>query len=359
MKQESSFNSTFIKAALFPFAGLYHLGTAFRNHLFNIHYFRSFNFNIPTINVGNLTVGGTGKTPHIEYLVRLLKDRYKVATLSRGYGRKTRGIIIADKQANPEQIGDEPMQFHSKFSDSITVAVGEERALAIPTIIYEKPETDVILLDDAFQHRAVSPDLNILLSDYNRPFYEDFILPAGRLRESRNGAARADVVIVTKCPDDLTKSTSLGIENKIRKYTKPNCPIFFTRVKYQNPLPVFDDFKGTISKNIILFTGIASSAIIKDRIRTEGTLLYSFDYGDHHNYEEKDILEILNYYKGHKSNCCLLTTEKDMVKIKNERFKDLLKNVPVFYLPIEISFLFNQEKFDSIVNATISNKSKA
>ena len=189
-----------LRILLFPFSWLYYLITQIRNRLYDRGLKPSVKFELPVICVGNLTVGGTGKTPMIEHLIRLLQNRFKVATLSRGYGRATKGIRIAGPSENASTIGDEPFQFYTKFGKRITVAVGEERALAIPTILQECSDTQIILLDDGFQHRKVSPGFSILLTDYHRPFYNDFLLPSGRLRESRWGAERADVIVVTKCP---------------------------------------------------------------------------------------------------------------------------------------------------------------
>ena len=205
------------QALLYPFTLLYGTITDFRNHLYNMGQRPSIQFDTNVINVGNLTVGGTGKTPHVEYLIRLLHSQYKVATLSRGYGRKTKGFILANDEATAESIGDEPLQFYKKFKNECVVSVGEERALAIPHILTEHPETQVVLLDDAYQHRAVTPSFNILLTDYNRLFYQDYPFPSGRLRERRKGAKRANAVIVTKCPDDLSSSAQQAIEQQIRK----------------------------------------------------------------------------------------------------------------------------------------------
>jgi tetraacyldisaccharide 4'-kinase len=193
-----------LRILLLPVAWLYEGITRLRNWLYDKGYKKSTSFPLPVISVGNLTVGGTGKTPHVEYLVRLLKDQRQLVTLSRGYGRQTKGFLIADEQANAATIGDEPMQFYQKFGHQIKVAVGEKRVPAIEQILRLYPKTEIILLDDAFQHRAVRPCFSILLSDYHRPFYTDFVLPAGRLRESRKGAGRADAVIFSKCPQNLS-----------------------------------------------------------------------------------------------------------------------------------------------------------
>ena len=346
-----------IKILLSPFSFLYWLVTSFRNHLYNIGYTRSFKFDTKVIAVGNLTVGGTGKTPHVEYLIRLLKDRYKIATLSRGYGRKTKGILIADQQATAASIGDEPMQFYKKFSQDVTVTVGEERALAIPTILFEKPGTQVILLDDAYQHRKVTPDLNILLTDYNRPFYKDTILPGGRLRESRAGSKRADVVIVSKCPDNLTEQQRKDITKGIKKYAITTVPVFFTGIAYKGPQAVFANKVDSIKK-VILFSGIAKAGGLKAEVEKKSELVKFFEYPDHHHYSANDFKKMTEYYNSVKQEgLILLTTEKDMVKIISHPDKNILENLPLYYLPIEVFVLQDKEKFDSLILNSLNNPS--
>ncbi|HEX8547877.1 MAG TPA: tetraacyldisaccharide 4'-kinase, partial [Cytophagaceae bacterium] len=244
---------------LYPFSFLYKTVTSIRNHLYDIGHFRSFSFQIKTISVGNLTVGGTGKTPHIEYIINLLKADRNICTLSRGYGRKTTGIVFGDNNSTATSIGDEPMQYLLKYSPQTSVVVGEERALAIPTIIHELPKTDLILLDDAFQHRPVKPGLNILLCDFNKPFYSDHLMPTGRLRESRSGAKRADVVLVSKCPDSLSDNEMRVIKSKILPYIQKDVDIFFTGVTYKEPVPIFRQHK--ISNHAIAISGIANPAL--------------------------------------------------------------------------------------------------
>ncbi|MEL7146090.1 MAG: tetraacyldisaccharide 4'-kinase, partial [Bacteroidota bacterium] len=226
------------KWLLFPFAVLYDLITRLRNHLYNIEYYKSFEFQTNVISVGNLTVGGTGKTPMIEYLIRLLRDQYGLATLSRGYGRKTRGFLQGDfDQTKVHDIGDEPFQYLLKFHDKVGIFVGEERAWAIPGILMERPGTEVILLDDAYQHRTVLPSLSILMTRYDRLFSADFLMPMGRLREARKGASRADAVVVSKCPFNFDEK---AIIEDIRKYIAPSIPVFFTSVAYGAAMSFWD-----------------------------------------------------------------------------------------------------------------------
>jgi tetraacyldisaccharide 4'-kinase len=346
----------FLKVILLPLTFIYYLITALRNHLFNIGYSHSFKFEIPVINVGNLRVGGTGKTPHVEYLIRLLKDRFKVATLSRGYGRGTKGFIIADGSSDAGLIGDEPMQYYRKFSKDITVSVCEDRAYAIPQILYEREEIQVVLLDDAYQHRSVIPSLNILLSDYRNPFYSDWLLPSGRLRESRKGASRADVIVISKCPDNLSEIQMKEIVAEVRRYSKEGSPIFFTALKYGQPESVYDHVLNPgNAANVLLFSGIADSEDLQKKIASGYNLVKNIDFSDHHKYSENDIQTIINAFNEVKEkNKFILTTEKDMVKLTDKKIKEIFSAYPVFYIPVEVYFLKDKQKFDDLVIGRIT-----
>jgi tetraacyldisaccharide 4'-kinase len=340
-----------LKIILYPFAILYDIITRLRNFLYDTGRRGSIQFEANVIGVGNLTVGGTGKTPHIEYLIRLLKDRYKVATLNRGYGRKTKGFLIADETSSASTLGDEPFQYYKKFGKEITVTVGEERALAIPYILMERENTNVILLDDAYQHRSVQPLLTILLSDFNRPFYEDVLLPAGRLRESRKGANRADIVIVSKCPDHLSDKQQSNIVKSISNYTKQGTPVFFTGINYGKPVSFWNKEIDIEGKCIVLITGLANAKPITDYVNKRYKVSKHFEFPDHYNYTMNDVktivssFNILNYNNDH----ILITTEKDMVKLIDSSFKRSLEDVPVFYIPIEIYLIKDKEVFDALV----------
>ncbi|HWA32656.1 MAG TPA: tetraacyldisaccharide 4'-kinase, partial [Cyclobacteriaceae bacterium] len=207
-----------VRLLLYPFAALYNLATTVRNYLYDIGHKPSFEFDTPVIAIGNLNVGGSGKTPMVEYLVSLLKEHYKVATLSRGYRRETKGYRIATESDTVRQIGDEPMQLFRKFGKEVNVVVGEDRVLAIPNILQEFPETNVIVLDDALQHRSVRARLSILVTDCAHPFYDDFVLPFGRLRESRRGAKRSDIIVVSKCPGDIVYEKRRAMTQSIQRY---------------------------------------------------------------------------------------------------------------------------------------------
>lgn len=338
---------------LYPFALLYNLVTSLRNHLFNIGYRSSFNYDIMTINVGNLSVGGTGKTPMVEYLVRLLKPTYALATLSRGYKRKSKGFQIANSDSTAINIGDEPYQFYSKFGKEVVVAVGEERALAIPRILMEHPETQTILLDDAYQHRTVNPDLNILLTRYDTPFFKDFVLPSGMLRERRKGAKRADVVVVTKCPVELSSMKSNEIRNKIGSYTQDETPVFFTSVQYGIPQSVFEG--RPFSGKVVLFAGLANMEPLIKYVEDVFELSEVVNYKDHHNYTIKELEELVQ--KAREANATLLTTEKDIAKLRTKDFLSHVEEIGLFYLPISVRFLFEEAgKFDSLVHEAIVEK---
>ncbi|MTI22802.1 tetraacyldisaccharide 4'-kinase, partial [Fulvivirga sp. RKSG066] len=308
----------FLGIVLYPFTLIYDLVTRFRNYLYDIDYKKQFEFDTCVIAVGNLSVGGTGKTPMIEYIIRLLKDKYTITTLSRGYGRKTKGFKMAKVSDSHLTIGDEPKQFYEKFGE-ISVAVGEERAVAIPFILAENPETNLILLDDAYQHRSVKPQLNILLTDFNRPFFNDYVLPSGRLREARKGANRADIIVVTKCDESLTDDKKNEYRTAISKYSE--APVFFTTVKYLDPLPVNEST--SLSNNVFLFTGIARHESVSSRIGKAYNLVGEMRFPDHHNYTEADIDKLVNEFdKVSLSDKCLLTTEKDMVKFLSSPLKE-------------------------------------
>jgi len=254
----------FIRLFLLPVSILYYWATGIRNWLYDSGYFKSFDLDISSIAVGNLTVGGTGKTPFIEYLIRTLHQDFKITTLSRGYKRKSRGLVIAGDQDTARTIGDEPYQFQKKFGHTIGVAVCEDRLLAIPHILQARPDTNLILLDDAYQHRQVKPSCNLLISDYNKPFYKDYLLPAGNLRESRNGALRADAVIVTKCPENISEPETVEVEETVQRYTRPGVPVYFMNIQYE---PVTAAFNGStpFGDDVLLVTAIAMRfPLVKD-----------------------------------------------------------------------------------------------
>lgn len=335
----------FLGALLLPFTFIYNSVTKFRNYLFDSGVKKSFEFEANVIGVGNLSVGGTGKSPMVEYLINLLSGNYKIATLSRGYGRKTRGFRIANEEDSASSIGDEPYQFYNKFKN-ISVTVGEQRAVAIPHILAEL-DSDVILMDDAFQHRYVRPGLNIMLTDYSKPFYSDFVLPSGRLRESRDGAKRADIVVVTKCKEDISEKEMDSIEKEILNYS-PTAIVCFAGIKYLSPKPVFENNK--FSENILLFSGIANNKPLIEHVSTHYQLMDEFYFGDHHAYDAKDLNGLEERFQRMPiKDKCLLTTEKDMVKLLDPTLESTVHHLPIFYIPIETYFLRGGKIFDETV----------
>ena len=280
-------------------------------------------FDVTTISVGNLSMGGTGKSPHIEFLIRLLKDQYKVATLSRGFGRTERGFIIADEKATAKTIGDEPLQFYKKFGNEITVSVEASRVLGAMDLFHAKPETEILLLDDAYQHRAIHRDFNILLTDFNHPYYSDFILPVGNLRESKSGKSRADAVIVTKCPE-LSLEEKKEITSKLN-LTK-NQSVYFSSIKYDKVLS-FDGSEVQLDdQKVVLVTGIADATPLIKYLEDKVEIVKHFKFNDHHKFREEELTEIHNFIgKFASENPLILTTEKDAMRLMCNEFEEMLK----------------------------------
>jgi len=346
---------------LFPFSLVYGGVVWLRNKLYDKNLFKSAGFNFPVICIGNLAVGGTGKTPMVEYILRMLKDDFSVATLSRGYKRKTTGFAIADDSTTALEIGDEPMQFHLKFPD-VTVAVGEERLVAIPQLLHDRPGTEVILLDDAFQHRQVRAGLNILLTEYRNLYTRDLMLPAGDLRDVRISSKRADIIIVTKCEPGLTEEKKAAVTNEIGPL--PGQRIFFTEIIYGEPYHLFTKERIGLSEDMhaLLVCGIANPHPLKEYLNTR---LHSYDmirYPDHHIFNSDNLSEIKKHFgKIYGQKKILLTTEKDGVRLK--KFVSEMAELPVYVIPIEHRFLFGEEgefrellinfiaKFEKILNA--------
>lgn len=343
-----------MKYLLLPFSFLYGLVTDIRNFLYDKGFWKEYTFDLPIINVGNLTVGGTGKTPHVEYLIRLLKDKYVLTTLSRGYGRKTKGFIFANSSASAKTIGDEPYQFYQKFKDEIFVVVGEDRVETITKILIQKPENELIILDDAFQHRKIKPSFNMLLMDYSRPIYEDFAFPAGRLRERRHGAKRADVVIVTKCPDILSNHLQNEIESNLKLYLNNKTSLFFTKITYVKPQNCRSQESNSSFKKVVLLSGIANPKPFEAYAKTQFEVVNHLIFNDHHDFTEKDLIEIKN--QNYVDGTVILMTEKDMVKFIPYLNHELLKGIDLYYLPIEIEFLNNEMKtnFDELILTHVS-----
>lgn len=330
---------------LWPFAVLYDVATRFRNHLYNIGHKPSFKFEIPVISVGNLNAGGSGKTPMVEYLIRLMSPTHKIATLSRGYGRITRGIKFASPGDDAATIGDEPYQFHRKFGSAVKVAVGEERVLAVPTLLNEYPDIDLIVLDDAFQHRRIRPWFSILVTEYGHLFTRDYVLPAGNLREARKGASRADVIVVTKCPDDI--KDEVDVVASVKKYAGEK-PVFFSSIRYGKPISFGS---GEVGSHVVVITGIAHSEPFVSHLSRNYQVVRHFRYRDHHRYTEAEVTEVLNYARLH--NASIVTTEKDAGRLQTRNLTEILSKWPCYYIPIEMVFRGHGEEFDHIVKRNI------
>ncbi len=324
---------------LVPFSWLYKASAFVFHKLYDWKLIGSYQPQVATICVGNLSVGGTGKSPMVEYLLRLLEDKTPVAVISRGYRRKTKGFVLAGGATTAADIGDEPMQFHQKFPCA-TIAVGEERAKAIEALVEQKPKTGVIILDDAFQHRAVTPGFNILLTEYNNLFTSDGYLPAGSLRDLKSNYKRANLIVVTKCNPNLEHTRKEQIINEIRPF--PHQQVFFTAIAYGTPYHIFSG--NTIGWEYIsaavLVTGIANPQSLVDYLQLKSLTLHHMTYADHHHFTNEDIENILTAYNAIKqTNKIILTTEKDAVRLAG--FKEL-QHLPVVALPVQHQFLFNE-----------------
>lgn len=340
-----------IQYGLYPISWLYGMVIALRNKLFDWGYLRSKSFSIPVICIGNLAVGGTGKTPHTEYLIRLLQKRhFNIAVLSRGYKRASKGYLLATSESNVKALGDEPYQMKAKFSD-IRVAVDKNRCHGIEQLLLLKdPTVDVVLLDDAFQHRYVNAGLNILLTDYHRLFCEDALLPAGRLRESEKGKERAQIIIVTKCPEDI-KPIDFNIIGK-RLNLFPYQKLFFSTLQYGRLLPLFPETGNkerelsSLQKDevVLLVTGIASPAPLRKKLEEQTPHVKSLPFDDHHNFTDGDIQQIGEQFSQLKGESKLIiTTEKDAARLcHHPAMNDTLKPF-IYMLPIEIKILQDQQ----------------
>ena len=307
---------------LLPLSWCYGVGVKLRNLLFETGVLKSRSFQVPVIAVGNITVGGTGKTPHVEYLVRVLKDSFKVAVLSRGYKRDSKGFIIAGSDTSMHMIGDEPYQMKEKFKN-VTIAVDKNRCHGIERLVENDKKLDVVLLDDAFQHRYVKPGINILLVDYHRLIIYDTLLPAGRLREPLQGKDRADIVIVTKCPKDLKPMEYRVITKAMSLY--PYQRLFFSTLEYDNLRAMFPDAHNNKNQQLsdlqdhhtLLLTGIGSPQQLEHDLSPVITHLTPLTFADHHQFRKKDIQLINETFNALPSPRCIITTEKDMTRLKD------------------------------------------
>jgi tetraacyldisaccharide 4'-kinase len=326
---------------LLPFSWLYASVAAIRNWLYAIGWKQSEAFAVPLLNVGNLRVGGTGKTPHVAWLVaELLRQGHRPAILSRGYGRQTTGPRLTTAADSATTVGDEPWQYFQQFAPAaVPVAVAEARRLGVRLLLEKCPETTVIVLDDAYQHRAVRPALNLLLTELVRPFYTDHVLPAGRLRESRSGAHRADIVIVTKCPPDLSEARQAAVAQQLRRYTQPAVPVLFSCYRYGLPLPVSPEIPPCPAPPTaaLLLTGIAQPGPLRDHLINQGyRMQYHADFPDHHAFHPTDLERLRAQWQ---PGWPVFTTAKDATRLQAPGLRAALHGLPLYIIPIEVAFL--------------------
>jgi len=351
-----------LKILLLPFSAIYGSISFIRNKFYDWGWLPSLAFDLPLISVGNISAGGTGKSPTVEYLIRLLqKQSISIATLSRGYGRQTRGYILADSSATAATIGDEPFQFFRKFND-VAVAVCEDRVKGISHLLRRVPAPAVIVLDDAFQHRRVKPGLSIVLTRYNNLYSHDMVLPAGRLREFRSGAKRADIIIVTKSPELLPESAKNKIIKELRPL--PNQVVLFSHIVYNNFQPFYKDqlqknLSSTEDFELLLFTGIADAGPLIARLEAVCKKLHIMHFGDHHVYSQKDIRTISGKFRNIATEKkAIVTTEKDFSRLAHQNTGKELLDFPVFYIPVEMGFSENDKKIfeNKIVDYVAKNQ---
>ncbi|CAN5166302.1 tetraacyldisaccharide 4'-kinase [soil metagenome] len=358
-----------LRLLAWPFSLIYGLAVMIRNKLFDFGIIPQTEINsIATIGVGNLAVGGTGKTPHVEYLVKLLHPKYKVGTLSRGYGRQTSGFIVAENDATTLEIGDEPKQFRHRFPEDVPVAVDGQRVHGVKKLIGKFPSLQVVLLDDVFQHRRIKPGLQIMLTDYSRLFYKDYLLPTGYLREPKNGVNRADIIVVTKTPDFFSPLERKVIIKEIKP--KPYQKIYFSKIVYSEFIP-FNKNASTLTKekcfaenySIVLLTGIANSHSLEYFLKDKIKELVPFRFRDHHEFMPADLLRLQEIFRGltgHKK--IVLTTEKDAMRLQKPGLEEYLGELPIYYVPIEIAFQdqdetdFNQQINDYVRSHPVNSK---
>ena len=349
-------NNIFIKILLAPLSLLYGFIVSLRAFSYRIGMQRSSRFDVPTICVGNLSMGGAGKSPHIEYLIRLLEPYINVAVLSRGYRRKTEGFLFVEPKSTALDVGDEPLQFKRKFPQ-IAVAVGERRAYAIPQMLVRHPDLQVILLDDAFQHLAVRPYLNVLLTEFSQPFTRDFLVPSGNLRETRAGAERAHIIVVTKCPLDMSSTDKNKLEREIQPL--PHQRLYFSYYDYGKPYHIFDPsvyFDLDAETEVLLITGIARTDYLLEWLAPRVKKITTMAFEDHRLFTNYDVAQFKRLFDGMASarKRVILTTEKDATRLDLHRAYFLDNQLDVFALPIEVAFHFNAgEAFDKDIKQAL------
>lgn len=335
-----------------------------RNKFYDLNVFSSTNFkNVITINVGNLNIGGVGKTPHVTYLIRLLQSDYKIAILSRGYKRTTKGFVLANQTSSYEDIGDEPLQYKKKFTNCI-VAVDENRVSGVEQIKNQHPTTSVILLDDAFQHRAINPDINILVTDYTNLFIYDNVLPSGRLREPIFGYKRADIIIVSKCPIVLSPIDRRRIIEEINP--KNYQTIYFSYVSYNQLIPYnttaesYLNLTDSTNSSVMLLTGISNPSPLFYYLKSKFKVVEHMRFPDHYAFNESDIEALkTNFNSLIGNNKLIITTEKDLMRLSLPKISSLINELPIFYIPIEVTFHGDdKKKFDEQITNYVRKNTK-
>jgi tetraacyldisaccharide 4'-kinase len=345
------FRNRVLQILLSPLAMIYGVVVYFVHFFYEIGLLKASKFNIPVISVGNLSIGGAGKTPHVEYLITLLKDYINVATLSRGYKRKTTGYRQVEVTDTAMTVGDEPLQYKRKYND-ITVAVSESRAYAIPKILQTNPNIHVVLLDDAFQHRSVKPGLNILLTAYDTLFTRDYLLPVGRLREWRSGYRRADMIVVSKCPSNMTEAQRDAVIKEVNPM--PYQKVFFSYYQYGYPYSFFDNTQRIsldLGLDTILLSAIANTSYALDYLNTKVNSVFEIEYEDHHIFTSYDVERIIKSYRQSvNERSIILTTEKDAMRLEPFMKTFYEQKIPVYILPVKVDFHFgDKDRFDKDV----------
>ena len=346
-----------MRILLWPISFLYSIVLTIRHKLYDCRYLKSLRFDYPTIGVGNLNLGGTGKTPTVEYIIQLLKGTYKVATLSRGYGRKTKGFQCADSQSTAKSIGDEPLQYFHKFPD-IQVAVDENRVDGVRKLLRGDVTPDVVLLDDAFQHRSLKVELNLLLTEYHHLYCDDFLFPTGTLRDVRWAAHRADIIVVSKSPTVLSEENKTQIIKKLKP--KEHQKVFFSFLEYEPLKPLNKTamhFEAREADLALLFCGIAHPKPLIEELFQRFQNLETLLFADHHSYGEKEIKQIIRRFQSMQGEQkIIITTEKDAARLTNSPYLCQLENTPLFVQPVGVRFHEEKQFNEEILKYVRENK---
>lgn len=346
-----------VKILLAPFSLLYGMGVGLRNFFYRKGLLKGVSFDLPVISVGNLSIGGAGKTPHIEYLIRLTKDYLNIATLSRGYKRETKGFLFVAPNNDAKTVGDEPLQFKRKYPD-IVVAVAESRTFAIPKIVMEHPTTQLVLLDDAFQHLSIKPALNILLTEYNHPFTEDYLLPSGRLREWRSAYTRADIIIISKCPPVLEadeKEKWIKAINPLKRQQ-----LYFSYYKYFHPYYILNPrYVAHLQEDwdVLLICAIARADYLVEYLTSKVNSVRAIEYEDHRYFSKHDVANLkASFDRMESKKKLIITTEKDAMRLELHKPYLIEHKLPIFAIPVEVAFHFEEgEQFDANLKQFLLN----